>query len=93
MGLPPRIALPILAAVAVVFIALMGYLVTLGLGQGGTALGTGPVEQGDARIVATPAPAAIHTNPPGAFGVPQTGTGAAPASSALPGNEVGGGSH
>jgi tetratricopeptide (TPR) repeat protein len=92
MGLPPRIALPIFAAVAAVFIAVMGYFVKTGLGEGGTALGSGaPAEQGDARIQATAAPVAIVTDPPGTFTVPQTGTGPVAQTSALPGNTVGGG--
>jgi tetratricopeptide (TPR) repeat protein len=92
MGLPLRIALPIFAVVAVIFIALMGYFVKTGLGEGGTALGYGaPAEQGDARIQATAAPVALVTNPPGTFTVPQTGTGPMAQSPALPGNTVGGG--
>lgn len=98
MGLPPRIALPIFAAIAAVFIAVMGYFVKAGLTEGGTALGTGaPAEQGDARIVATAAPAApaapdaMQTDAPGTFTVPQTGTGPIAQTSALPGNAVGGG--
>ena len=94
MGLPLRIALPIFAVVAALFIGVMGYFVKEGLGNSGTALGTGaaPAEQGDARIAATPAPVAIVTDPPGTFTVPQTGTGpAGPPSAALPGQTVGGG--
>jgi tetratricopeptide (TPR) repeat protein len=92
MGLPLRIALPILAVVAVVFIAIMGYLVKLGFGDTGTALGYGaPAEQGDARIQATAAPASMVTDPPGTFTVPQAGTGPIAQTSALPGNTVGGG--
>ncbi len=92
MGLPLRIALPILTVVAVVFIAIMGYLVKVGFGEGGTALGYGaPAEQGDARIQATAAPASMVTDAPGTFTVPQTGTGPIAQTSALPGNTVGGG--
>jgi hypothetical protein len=92
MGLPLRIALPILTVVAVVFIAIMGYLVKLGFGEGGTALGYGTsTDQGDARIQATAAPASMVTDPPGTFTVPQTGTGPITQTSALPGNTVGGG--
>ncbi len=94
MGLPLRIALPIFVVVAALFIGVMGYFVKEGLGNSGTALGTGagPAEQGDARIAATPAPVAIVTDPPGTFTVPQTGTGpAAAAPSSLPGQTVGGG--
>jgi tetratricopeptide (TPR) repeat protein len=92
MGLPPRLALPIFAAVAAVFIAVMAYFVKTGLGDSGTALGSGaPAEQGDARIQATAAPVAMVTDPPGTFTVPQTGTGPVAQTSALPGNEVGGG--
>jgi tetratricopeptide (TPR) repeat protein len=92
MGLPPRIALPIFAVIAVVFIAVMGYLVKAGLTDSGTALGSGaPAEQGDARIQATAAPVTMVTDPPGTFTVPQSGTGPVAPGSALPGNTVGGG--
>ena len=93
MGSALRIALPILTVFAVVFIAIMGYLVKLGFGDTGTALlGYGaPAEQGDARILATPGPAAMVTDPPGTFTVPQTGNGPIAQTSALPGNTVGGG--
>lgn len=93
MGLPLRIALPVLAVLAAVFLAVMGYLISLGLGNSGAALGrSAPAEQGDARIQATPAPAvAIATDPPGTFSIPQTGTGPIAPSSTLPGNTVGGG--
>jgi len=92
MGLPPRIALPILAVIAVVFISIMGYLVKSGLTDSGTALGSGaPAEQGDARIRATAAPVSMVTDPPGTFTVPQTGNGPIAQTSALPGNTVGGG--
>jgi tetratricopeptide (TPR) repeat protein len=76
MGLPLRIALPIFAVVAALFIGVMGYFIKVGLGNNGTALGSGaPAEQGDARIAATPAPVAIVTDAPGTYTVPQTGTG------------------
>jgi tetratricopeptide repeat protein len=92
MGLPLRLALPILAVVAAVFIAIMGYLVRLGFGDAGTALGSGaPAEQGDARIVATAPPVSMVTDPPGTFTVPQTGSGPIAQTTALPGNTVGGG--
>jgi tetratricopeptide (TPR) repeat protein len=92
MGLPPRIALPILAVIAVVFIAIIGGLVKAGLTDSGTALGSGaPAEQGDARIQATAAPLSMVTDPPGTFTVPQTGSGPIAQTSALPGNTVGGG--
>jgi hypothetical protein len=85
MGLPARIAIPILTVVAVVFIAIMGYLVKLGFSEGGTALGSGaPAEQGDARVRATAPPV-------GTFTIPQTGSGPVTPASALPGNTVGGG--
>jgi tetratricopeptide (TPR) repeat protein len=79
MGLPLRIALPIFAVVAAVFIGVMGYFIKQGLGNNGTALGYGaaPAEQGDARMQATAAPVAVVTDPPGTFTVPQTGTGPA----------------
>ena len=92
MGLPLRIALPVFVVFAAIFIAVMGYFVKMGLGDNGTALGYGaPAEQGDARVRATAPPAALVTDPPGTFTVPQTGTGPIAQASALPGNAVGGG--
>lgn len=92
VGLPPRIAIPILAVFAVLFLGVMGYFLRAGFGTTGAAFGpSGEVhEQGDARIAATPAP--IATDPPGTFTVPQTGTGPMQNSGALPGAQVGGGS-
>lgn len=91
MGLPLRIAIPILAVFAVVFLGILGWLLRIGFGTTGSAFGPATVaEQGDARIQATPAP--IATDPPGTFTVPQTGTGPiAGGSTALPGAGVGGG--
>ena len=91
MGLPARIALPILAVFAVVFLGILGWFLRIGFSTTGSAFGPGGVsEQGDARIQATPAP--IATDPPGTFTVPQTGSGPiAGRSNALPGAGVGGG--
>ncbi|HZO92850.1 MAG TPA: tetratricopeptide repeat protein [Candidatus Baltobacteraceae bacterium] len=91
MGLPPRIAVPVLVAFAAVFLGVMGYFLRIGFGTTGSAFGpSGTVaQQGDARIVATPAP--IATDPPGTFTVPQTGTGPIAGASALPGASTGGG--
>ncbi|BDE05794.1 hypothetical protein WPS_10700 [Vulcanimicrobium alpinum] len=92
MGLPTRIALPILAVFAVVFLGIMGYFLKLGFGTEGAAFGPSgqPAQQGDANIHVTPAP--IATDPPGTFTVPQTGTGPVqPQGNALPGQSVGGG--
>ena len=90
MGLPARIAVPILVVFAVVFLGILGWFLRIGFGTTGSAFGPGtPVEQGDARIQATPAP--IATDPPGTFTVPQTGTGPMKSSNALPGAGVGGG--
>jgi hypothetical protein len=91
VGLPLRIAVPILVAFAVVFLGILGWFLRIGLGTAGSAFGPGSVaEQGDARIQATPAP--IATDPPGTFTVPQTGTGpVAGGATALPGAGVGGG--
>jgi tetratricopeptide (TPR) repeat protein len=92
MGLPLRIALPIFVVFAAIFIAVMGYLVKTGLTDSGTALGaSAPAEQGDARVRASAPPAALATDPPGTFMVPQTGSGPVAQTSALPGNTVGGG--
>ena len=90
MGLPLRIAAPILVVFAVVFLGIMAYLLRLGFGTTGSAFGPGVVaQQGDARIQATPVP--IATDPPGTFTVPQTGTGPVQNASALPGASTGGG--
>jgi Tetratricopeptide repeat len=91
MGLPPRIAVPILVVFAVLFLGVMGYLLRIGFGTTGSAFGpSGQVaQQGDANIRVTPAP--IATEPPGSFTVPQTGTGPIRNSTALPGQSVGGG--
>ncbi|HEY0395916.1 MAG TPA: tetratricopeptide repeat protein [Candidatus Elarobacter sp.] len=90
MGLPPRIAIPILALFAVVFLGILGWFLRIGFGTTGSAFGpTTVAQQGDARIQATPAP--IATDPPGTFTVPQTGTGPVRGANALPGAGVGGG--
>ncbi len=92
MGLPARIAIPILAAFAVVFLGILGWFLRIGLGTTGSAFGPSgaPAQQGDARVAATPAP--LATDPPGTFTVPQTGTGPAKGSSnELPGASTGGG--
>ncbi len=92
MGLPARIALPILAVFAVLFLGIVGWFLRIGFSTTGSAFGPASVsQQGDARIQATPAP--IATDPPGTFTVPQTGTGPiSSGSNALPGAGVGGGS-
>jgi hypothetical protein len=91
VGLPLRIAGPILVAFAVVFLGIMGYFLRIGFGTTGSAFGPGVAQQGDARIQATPAP--IATDPPGTFTVPQTGTGpiGGGQSNQLPGAQTGGG--
>ncbi|HEY4439067.1 MAG TPA: tetratricopeptide repeat protein [Candidatus Elarobacter sp.] len=92
MGLPPRLAIPILVVFAVLFLGVTGYFLAVGLGTTGSAFGpNGQVaQQGDANIRTTPAP--IATDPPGTFTVPQTGTGPiGGGGTALPGQQVGGG--
>jgi len=91
VGLPARVAIPILAVFAVIFLGIVGWFLRIGYGTTGSAFGPGSVaEQGDARIQATPAP--IATDPPGTFTVPQTGTGPiGGGSTSLPGAGVGGG--
>ena len=92
MGLPARIAIPILVIFAVVFLAILGWFLRIGLGTTGSAFGPSgaPAQQGDARIAATPAP--LATDPPGTFTVPQTGTGPAQGNAnQLPGASTGGG--
>ena len=83
--------MPILAAVAAVFLGIMGYLVSLGLSNSAAPLGRSEAAvQGDARVRPTAAP--LATDPPGTFAIPQTGTGPAGGNpDALPGNAVGGG--
>jgi hypothetical protein len=92
-GLPPRITVPIVAAVALVFLGIVGYFLRIALGTSGSAIapdvaasGTARVaRQGDAQIVATPEP--------GEEVVPQSGTGAGADSGgqADGGTSVGGG--
>jgi Tetratricopeptide repeat len=85
-----RIAAPILAVFAVVFLGIMGYFLHQAFGTTGTAFGAGVADQGDANLQATPAP--IATDPPGTFTIPQTGSGPARGNgNALPGAQVGGG--
>lgn len=92
MGLPARIAIPILVVFAVAFLGILGWFLRIGFATTGSAFGPSgtPAQQGDARIAATPAP--LATDPPGTFTVPQTGTGPAQGgSNALPGASTGGG--
>jgi hypothetical protein len=92
VGLPARIAIPILVVFAVVFLGILGWFLRIGFGTTGSAFGPSgmPAQQGDARIAATPAP--LATDPPGTFTVPQTGTGPTRGNSnALPGASTGGG--
>lgn len=92
MGLPARIAIPILVVFGVVFLGILGWFLRIGFGTTGSAFGPSgaPAEQGDARIAATPAP--LATDPPGTFTVPQTRTGPVQGgSNALPGASTGGG--
>lgn len=91
VGLPPRIALPIFAVLAILFLGVMGYFLKLGFGTTGAAFGPGVTlaQQGDADLRATAAP--IASNGPGTFTVPQTGTGPVASSNALPGQQTGGG--
>jgi tetratricopeptide (TPR) repeat protein len=65
-GLPPRIALPILAVVALCILAIIAYFLKIGLGVTGAALGP------QAKATVMPA-AAMPTNAPGEVSVPQTG--------------------
>lgn len=77
MGLPPKIALPIVAVFAVVFLGIMAYFLRIGFGTTGAAFGpqAQPHEQGDARIAATPVPDIGPTDPPGTVDIPQSGSG------------------
>jgi hypothetical protein len=92
VGLPARIAIPILVVFAVVFLGILGWFLRIGFSTTGSAFGPSgtPAQQGDARIAATPAP--LATDPPGTFTVPQTGTGPTQSgSNTLPGASTGGG--
>jgi cytochrome c-type biogenesis protein CcmH/NrfG len=60
-GLPLRIALPLVAAFAAVFLGLMGYLVFVGYGSGGSVFGaggTGAPQTAQQRVEGGP-PAAV----------------------------------
>jgi tetratricopeptide repeat protein len=92
VGLPARIAIPILTVFALLFLGVTGYFLKIGFGTTGSAFGPsgGVAQQGDANIRATPVP--IATDPPGTFTVPQTGSGPiASQGNALPGQSTGGG--
>jgi hypothetical protein len=90
MGLPARIAIPVFAVFAIVFLGILAWFLRVGFGTTGSAFGPSVVhEQGDSRIVATAAP--IATDPPGTFSVPQTGSGPMPSANGLPGASTGGG--
>lgn len=97
MGLPPKIAIPIVAVFAIVFLGIMGYFLKIGFQTTGSAFGPGIARsQGDAILQATPAP--LSTDPPGTVTIPQSGTGPTSGTGAtadgtppLPGNQVGGG--
>lgn len=56
MGLPPRIALPIMVVIGVLFLGAMGYLLHAGLGTTGSAFGPGVHNGGDTNLQATAAP-------------------------------------
>lgn len=89
MGLPLRLAVPLFIGIGALFLAVMLYFVRLGLGNGAAPLGiTSPAPH--VGSAATPAP--LATPGPGTFSIPQTGTGPAAGSTALPGKAVGGGS-
>lgn len=49
-GLPPRIYVPILAVFAVAFLGLMAFLLRIGLGNTGTALGPASLPAGNATL-------------------------------------------
>ncbi len=61
-GLPPRIYLPFVAAFALVFLGLMGYLVAIGFGSGGSvfgASGSGAQQTAQQRVEGGPPPAVM----------------------------------
>jgi len=74
MGLPPRIAIPVLAVVAILFLGFLGMLLKAGLSTEGSAFGPGArTNGGDTNLQATPAP-----GPTGAgdlVTIPQSGSG------------------
>lgn len=63
-GLPPRIYLPIVLAIAVVFLSVMVYLLRIGLGVTGTALG--PSDQTLHTGAQVPANVSVDGGPPAA---------------------------
>ena len=74
MGLPPRIAIPVLTVVAVLFLGFLFVLLKAGFSTEGSAFGPGSrTNQGDTNLQATPAP-----GPTGAdevVTIPQSGSG------------------
>jgi len=77
VGLPLKVVIPIVVVFSVVFLGIMGYFLRIGFGTTGAAFGPQAQqhEQGDARIQATPVPAAGPTDPPGTVDIPQSGGG------------------
>jgi hypothetical protein len=75
MGLPPRIVIPVLTAIAVAFLGFLGLLLKAGFSTEGSAFGPGArTNGGDTNLQATPAP-----GPSGAgevVTIPQSGSGA-----------------
>ncbi len=61
-GLPPRIYLPFVAAFALVFLGVMGYIVAVGFGSGGSVLGasgSGAQQTAQHRVEGGPPPAVM----------------------------------
>ena len=61
-GLPPRYYLPVVAAFAIVFLAVMGYLIAVGFGVTGSVFG----KSGDAASVNAGSAASVQGGPPAA---------------------------
>jgi len=65
-GLPPRIYLPIVIAIAVVFLSVMAYLLRIGFGVTGTALGPFAQAVGTAPSATVPSNVSVGGGPPAA---------------------------
>lgn len=62
--MPPRIYLPILALIAVLFLGVMGWLVRIGFQTGGSVFGAGVSGQAGAQTAAPPAVSVEGGGPP-----------------------------
>ena len=59
-GLPPRIYIPVVVAIAAIFLGIIGWLLKVGLGTGGSVFGSGTGASAAAPAAAVSAPPAVN---------------------------------